>query len=150
MAAVARAVVLAMLVLLAPACAGGGDDRLSHSELVREANGICARYQKRFDALPQPRNLREFRRYMAKAIPLARREVRDLSRLEPPAEDERAFEQLLANAEQTVDAAERLRRAAADASQAELELLFEHARQLGAEGDAIARRLGLRRCIDRV
>ena len=50
---------------------------------------------------------------------------------------------------QTVDAAERLRRAAADASQAELELLFEHARQLGAEGDAIARRLGFRRCIDR-
>ena len=145
----ARALILG-LALVAAGCARGGDDRLSHSELVREANAICARFQKQYDALPQPRNLAEYRRYMAKAIPLARREVRALSQLEPPAEDEQKFERLLANAEQTVEAAEQLRRAAADSPQAELELLFEHAKQLGAEGDALARELGFRRCIDRV
>lgn len=145
-----RTLVAVLVVATAVGCTRGDGDRLSHAELVREANAICARFQKQFDALPQPRNLTEFRRYMARAIPLARQEIRALSQLEPPTEDERTFERLLANGEQTVEAAEQLRRAAADQPQAELELLFEHARQLGAEGDALARELGFRRCIDRV
>jgi hypothetical protein len=126
----------------------GGDDRLSSAEFTERGNAVCAEFQRKFDRIPQPRDLREYRRYMTRVIPLARGEIEELAGLKPPEDDERTFQRLLANSRETLRTAERLRAAVVDASQAEVELLFEHAEQLGAVGDRLASELGLTSCID--
>jgi hypothetical protein len=139
---------LALSLAIAVAGCSGGDDRLSSAEFTEQANAVCAEFQRKFDRLPEPRDLREYRRYMTRVIPLARGEIEDLAGLKPPEEDEPTFMRLLANSRETLRTAERLRAAVVDAGQAEIELLFEHAERLGAVGDRLAGELGLTSCID--
>ena len=44
-------------VLVGAGCGGG--DRLSKAEFQQRANAICAKYQKRIDALGQPQSIDE-------------------------------------------------------------------------------------------
>ena len=140
---------LAASALAALALAGcGGEERLSKPEFVRQANAICAKYERRLDAIPEPRELREVQSYIDRGVPLAKQELAELAELRPPETDEAEVERLLTQVRKTISELERLGRAAAARDRAGAQAAAARVEEAGARGAKLARDYGLGECGD--
>jgi len=78
-------VAVAAVAFGAGAC--GGDDKLPKAEFVSKANAICAKYEKKISAVPEPSrgddNLDRYADYVDKVSPLAKAAHAEMSDLEP-------------------------------------------------------------------
>jgi hypothetical protein len=128
----------------------GGDEpeRLSQAEFRRQANAICARAQTELNTIPDPAVVSELPSYFGVVLPIARHELDELAKLEPPADDESAFDRMLENGEETYALARRTSAAAEKGDTEEVQKLLGDAAGVGAVGDRLARQLGLPECDD--
>ena len=131
-------------VLVGAGCGGG--DRLSKAEFQQRANAICAKYQKRIDALGQPQSIDEVSKWVDKVIPLVEAEIDEMDDLKPPEEDQETFDQMIAKAEETRDAGEELGNAAEKNDQAAVQAALEKGQKSGDEADRLAGELELDDC----
>lgn len=146
-----RRVVLALIVgALALAGCGGGDDdggeRLSKAEFVAQADAICRRYEARLDTLGQPTNTTELRSFADKALPIAKDGREELGELTPPEELEETYDAWLEQGDEAIEIVERLRDAAGENDQAEIQRIAADAQRTDAEANRLAGELGFEQC----
>jgi prophage DNA circulation protein len=139
---------LALVVALAAAACGEskGGDRLSKEDYVRQADAICTTYEKRLDALPEPKTIDEVETLATKAKPIAEDGQAALRRLRPPVELEEDVDAWLELNQANVDAIDDLGAAAADSDEAEAQAVSKRAVENERKADALAERLGLVAC----
>ena len=80
--------VLAGAVSAAALAAGCGSSRLSHDAFVERANAICASYERAIERLRKPRTLTDIERYSDRVLPIYRRALGELGKLQPSKRDE--------------------------------------------------------------
>ena len=140
----------AIVVLSAAAAAGcgGGDggERLSRAEFVERADAICQKYEARLDALGRPANVAELRSFADRALPIAREGREELGELNPPQELEKRYDAWLERGDEAIEIVERLREAAAEGNQGEIQQIAEDAQRTDAESNRLARELGFEQC----
>jgi hypothetical protein len=135
----------ALLAVLAAGCGGGGE-RLSKADFVSRADAICRKYEARLDALGQPTNVDELRSFADKALPIAREGRDELGELDPPEALEKTYDAWLAEGDQAIEIVERLRDAAEEGDQAEIQRIAQDAQRADAESNRLARELGFEQC----
>jgi hypothetical protein len=125
---------------------GGGGERLSKAEFVAQADAICRKYEARLDALGQPMNVTELRSFADKALPIAKDGRDELDDLKPPEELENNYDAWLEQGDEAIEIVERLRDAAAEGDQAEIERIAADAQRTDAEANRLAGELGFEQC----
>ena len=138
-----RSVALA-LVLALVGC--GGEERLSKREYLRQADAICAKYERRLVAIPEPRTLREVPSFIDRGLPLATEERAELEELRPPEAEEAEIERLLAQVDETIEELERLRDAAAARDRAAAQAAAARLEESSGRAARLARSYGLEEC----
>ncbi len=91
-----RLVALLALVLLAAACGGGGNQRLSHAEFVRRADALCQASVAELKKIPNPTNITELIDYLKHARPIQARFIDQGRKLKPPLKDQPDWDRALA------------------------------------------------------
>jgi hypothetical protein len=91
---VRAATVLGFTVLALAGCQFGSDS--GKAEFIREADTICARYERQISLIPQPQTfLRDFAVYMRRVVPIARQQNQELRRLKAPEDDAADVQRML-------------------------------------------------------
>ena len=139
-----RLAAAALAALALTAC--GGDERLSKPEYLRRADAICAKYERRLAALPEPRTLRDVPAFIERGVPLAKEELAELDELRPPEGDEAEVDRLLAQVRETTAELERLGEAAAARDRAGARAAAERLEEASDRAAKLARRYGLDEC----
>ncbi len=134
------------LVLAAAAAGCGGDDRLSRDEYIKQADAICAKYEKRLDALPEPKNVEDLQRLVAEGLPIAREGINELKKLKPPEDLEAKVNQWHERNEANLDKIEELVQAAEQGDEQKIQTLAAEADENEQEADRLAREIGLDDC----
>src|SRR3954466_2524339 len=111
-----------VLVLILAACGGssGGDDGLSHEQLVEKADAACTRAHAAEENVAPPAQVV---RHLDELIAIAHDEYAELAALKPPQEDAATYRTLLARVKRTIDLTVRARNAAAARKLAQYRLL---------------------------
>jgi DNA-binding NtrC family response regulator len=143
-----RGFVVGLLALAAVAGCGGGDggDRLSRAEFVSRADTICREYEARLDALGQPTNVDQLESFADRALPIAKDGREELGELAPPEDLEDTYDAWLEQGDEAIEIVERLRDAAADGDEAEIQRIAQEAERADAESNRLARELGFKQC----
>jgi hypothetical protein len=131
-------------LVLAAAC--GGDDGLSREEFVSEADAICQEFDQRVDDVEQPQSPDDVERYVDEVRPVIEDGLNELEGLQPPEEFEDQWNQLVARNDESLEALDDLRRAAANGDVERLQEISEEASRRDDESDRIAREIGLQEC----
>jgi hypothetical protein len=91
---VGRQAVVLLAVLALAGCQFGSDS--GKAEFIREADAICARYERQISLIPQPQTfLRDFAVYMRRVVPIARQQNQELRRLKAPEDDAADVQRML-------------------------------------------------------
>jgi DNA-binding NtrC family response regulator len=137
-------------VTVLPGCSGGdgGDGRLSKEEYVERADAICTEYERRLDELPEPANIRELGDVAARALPLARRGVRELKALRSPEEVRADVHTWLERNDRNLVLLAALRDAARAGKTTRVQEIASEAADNEAAADRLAKRIGLRACAE--
>ena len=137
----------ALAVAVAVAGCGGGDgERLSKAEFISQADAVCTKYEARLDALGQPTNVAELRSFADKALPIAKDGRKELGQLTPPADLQDTYDAWLDQGDEAIDIVERLREAAADGDEAEIQQIARDAQRADAEANRLAEQIGFEQC----
>ena len=143
----ATAALVGLLVLLATACGGdSSSERLSKEEFQSQANAICAKYQGQLKALDTPTSLGEIPELVDQALAILNKEIDEVSRLNPPEELQGQFDAMLAEAENTKQAADDLSAAAKAGDAGAVQEALDAGNTASDKADQIATELGLESC----
>ena len=104
-----RALLAVMATLLAAGCGG---DAVTRAEWARDADAICAKYDRRFRSLRIAEELPALARVLGRAAELMEAERRELAALEAPDADSSEIRAMLEYMEKSGAAAHRAQRAA--------------------------------------
>jgi hypothetical protein len=141
------AALVGVLVLLATACGGGGNDaRLSREEFESQANAICDKYQTQLNQLKSPTSLEEIPDFVDHALAILNKEVAEITALNPPADLQTEFDAMIAASNDTKAAADDLSQAARDGDQAAVQKALDEGNAASKKADQIATQLGLDSC----
>lgn len=127
----------------------GGDDRLSREEFVRQADAICAEYDRRLEELPDPANVDDLKALAAQAFPIAQEGIRRLRALRPPEALARDVTRWLRLNDANVRSIHRLEEAAERGATREVQQIASEAADNEERADALAKEIGLRECAAR-
>jgi hypothetical protein len=140
----ARVSLVLGLAVLAAACGGeGGMSRESSSPRPRP---ICEEYDRRSEDVQEPQSVEDVERYVSEIRPLVEEGLNELRELEPPAELEERWDELMAKNEESLEVLDDLREAGANSDEARIEETAAEAMRQDEESDRIARDIGLQKC----
>jgi hypothetical protein len=131
------------VVLVTAGC--GGDDGVTHAEWARDADAVCAEYERRTAALGTADELPELAALLDRAIPLFDGERAEVGRLDAPEGDEDRIAQMLAHLEKAGAAARRARAAARRGNEQAVGVAINES-DSAAQAQHVARDLGARTC----
>lgn len=126
---------------------GGGGDRLSKEEFVRQ-NETCQEFERKITALGEPENLGAVEGFADESAEIARDGREKLRDLEPPEDLAESYDRLVETLDEAILAIERIGEAAADGDESEVQRIAEESEQKDADSDRIARELGLDDCAE--
>ncbi len=139
-------VALVVLALGVAACGGGDDSEgLPRGEFVRKANAVCSKFDKRTDAIAQPRgaggdreDLAELAAYLDKVLPVVQNAHDELSALEPQ-DDElaRRWDDYLGDLRGSIGEIENARDNAKDGDEQATKTAIEKADDRSPDGEPI-------------
>ncbi len=86
------------------ACGGGGGDRLSKADYIKEADAICKAASDKTDALTAPETEDDIAAYFEAAGKLEKDMLKDLRSLKGPSADEGTLAALYDDVEEAIDA----------------------------------------------
>jgi hypothetical protein len=132
------------VVGLAAGCGGSGG--LSRAEYAKQADAICAKYNRRIEALARPSGVGGISAFTAKAIPIAQRGNDDLRELRPPKDERATAQEWIDLNDRVVEAIRRLGKAARRGDRAAIRKALREGNTLNGRARRLARRLGLRVC----
>jgi hypothetical protein len=125
------------------------DERLTKEEFVEQADAICAEYDRRLDALPDPENVRGIADVANQAFPIAQEGIRKLRELRPPEELEPQVERWLRLNDANARAIHALAEAAENADTQRVQEIASDAAENERRADALAKEIGLVECARR-
>jgi hypothetical protein len=131
-------------VLLA-GCGSSGSDRLTRAEYARQADAICARYNREIAALGKP-GRRDVAAYAARAAPIARRTVARLRALKPPKDEEAEAHRWTAANDRIAHVLVNLRDAASHGDRVAAQAAIRSGSALDEQANLYARHLGMKTC----
>jgi hypothetical protein len=137
-----------LVLVVAVAACGGSSHRLSHAELVQRANAICQKFNQQLQALPQPSNPLEIGAYIKKAVPLEQDALTKLKKLKPSKNDEKDYQQFVAQVqrETTLAQNELVPATQAPTNPKHVRFILGKLSAMDKTGNAIANKLGLTTC----
>ena len=141
-----HAVLIAFAPALVGACGGGGDAS-SREDFVQAGEAICLDAQLELEEIPQPVTTADLGVWSGRYVPIARRQVDRLRRLNAPeaiAGEARAFVETL---DESVDAIANLGTAARRGQANRVQSILERSRALAAEARERAGAVGLDMCV---
>jgi hypothetical protein len=141
---VRTAAVLLVAVVVWAGC--GGDGGPSHAEWARDAEAICAEYQRRFDALATADTLPELARVLDRAVVLLEEGTDKLRALRPPDEDERLVGRMLAQMDRVTEATKQARAAARRRDTQGVDRTIAEGDSANSQASTLARDLGIPTC----
>jgi hypothetical protein len=142
-----HAVVATLVGLVLAGCSIGDDGSSEKDAFVKQADAICFPYAQQIGGIPRPQTyLRDFAVYMQRAVPIARRENRELAALTPPDELTEDFRRMLSFLEQQLDLAEKAGEEAYAGRAARAEAAYRQSLDPGGEAARIAARIGFTTC----
>lgn len=133
-------------VALFVAACGGGGSALSKSEFDAKANAICAKYTKKIDAVPGPRNINQVPAYVVLVKPYVERGVDELASLEPPANLRDTFASWMSTQREAITQTDELRQAAERNDLVGVNRMIQMLRDRNRRGNALAAQLGADVC----
>ena len=136
----------ALAVALGAAACGGGDDGLSRAEYIAQADAICKRSQRRLEDLGQADSVNRFVQLTERAIPILRKQFRDIDALEPPEEIAAQVHEWHEVNTRGVEELEDLPQAVRVRDRARSEALLRRAARHEERAAALARRIGFKVC----
>jgi hypothetical protein len=142
----ARFFTVAAAALVTAGCGGG--DEVTRAEWARDADAICAEYERKYNALGTAEELPELARLLDKAVALLDGEREELARLEPPADDEERVEEMLAALEDAAAAGRQARAAARRGDEEAVGVAIGESDSAAAQARHIARDLEARTCAE--
>ena len=98
---------LPVLIAFAAGC-GGGAETLTADEYRKQADAICAKANKKIEALGEPDSIDEFRNLVEDARPTVEDAVEDLGELDPPEDLEKAHDRWMDQNERLLETFEKL------------------------------------------
>jgi len=141
----AAALAIAATALLVAGCGGGGG-RLSKQDYAKQADAICAKYNRKIQALGAPKSLAEIPGFADKALKLTRQGNDELESLKPPKSEEQTAKRWGAQNDLVANAVADLRDAAKKNDRAEIRAALRRGQAANRTANALARDLGLRVC----
>ena len=141
-----RSLVVLFSVALAVLAAGCGDQTLSRSEFVSKADAICSKYDKRLEALPEPKSIDDVGALADKAIPIVEDGIGELDDLDPPEELKGRVDRWLDLNKSELENFKRLRDAARKGDATRTQSLATQISATEKQADAAAREIGLKEC----
>ena len=135
-----------LVLVLAVAACGGGDDGLTREELVSQADAICVEFERKIDELEEPESIEALARFAREARPIFEDGLDRLRELEPPEDLQVTYDRWIATGDETAKLFGELGRAAADGDEAEVNRILERTGELDTRSDRLARRIGLQEC----
>jgi hypothetical protein len=144
------ALLLALAPVLVGACGGGGgggNDASSRDEFVRTGEAICLDAQLAIEQIPQPATPRDFGAWAGKYVPIARKQVDRLRRLDAPHELADDMDALVDTLGRSVDAVSQAGAAARHDQGARVTAFLTKSQELAAEAQEQARTVGLDVCV---
>jgi hypothetical protein len=140
--------VLFPALALAVAGCGGGGERLTRAEYATQADAICAKYERKTDALDDPSNLADLARLAEVTLPLIDDARAELAELRPPENEQATVDRWLGQFDTfTTDLTEIREKAEANDIGAVREALTK-AQGHNTQSNELARQLGMRECAD--
>jgi hypothetical protein len=124
----------------------GGDDGRSHAEWARDAEAICAEYERRFDALGTADTLPELARVLDRAVVLLEEGGDRLRALQPADEDERLVKRMLVQLDRATEAARQARAAARRRDVQAVDRAIAEGDSANSQASTLARDLGIPAC----
>jgi hypothetical protein len=124
----------------------GGEEGPTRAEWARDADAICAEYERKYDALGSADELPELARLLDRAVGLLEQERDELGRLEAPEGDEERVEDLLAAGDKVIAAARRAREAATRGDEEAVGVAIGESDSAASQARHIARDLGAETC----
>jgi hypothetical protein len=143
---VKRVAVLVTAVLVVAGCGGRGGGRLSKEDYAKQADAICAKYNRKIQALGAPKSLADLPGFAAKALKLTRQGNDELKGLQPPKSEEQTAKEWIAHNDLVAKAVADLRDAAKKNDRAEIRSALRRGQAANRTANALARDLGLRVC----
>ena len=140
-----RGAALAAAALLLAGC-GGGDKGGDKAAYQRAGDRICASYKTAIAKLGQPQQVSEIGPFITSAMPILRRTVGQIEKLDPPSDLRDQYATFREAARQAVDRAEATQKAAEAADSAEVQRLLGEAARASARRKGLARAAGLQAC----
>jgi hypothetical protein len=131
---------------------GGDDEGGSLEDYVARADGVCGTYQVRLSRIPRPvtSEPRELGSYLERALPIAREQHEELSKLERPGgEDGERVDRLIELLDQELDLNEVAQEAASGDDRAALDTALSEGAAVSAEAGRLAEQLGFVVCARR-
>src|SRR5918994_962975 len=86
--------------------------------------------------------------YVNKVLPIVERQIEDMKELNPPEEDQEAFDEMIAEAEKTVEAGRDLGEASEASDDAAIEKALNEGNSASDRADQHATELGLSDCVE--
>jgi hypothetical protein len=147
-----RPTALLLVSLVVAGCMGGDGDEVSLEEYIARADGVCGTYQVRLSRIPRPTTAepRELGVYLGRALPVAREQHAEMSKLErPDGEDGEQVTRLIDLLEQELDLNQVAQDAANDGDRARLDRALAEGAAVSAEAGQLSEQLGFVVCARR-
>jgi hypothetical protein len=133
-------------VLVLAACGGSSDGSLSHADLVKRADAICADAHTASAKVPPATSIATAAPTLEKGLAIGRRELAALRALEPSKDDRAGFAAVRAGLAATIATTERARDALKANQRVRAQLLIQTALRSAAQTRAAAAGFGLKVC----
>jgi hypothetical protein len=140
------AALLAATALLAAGCGSGGGGRLSKDDYAKQADAICAKYNRKIQALGRPTSLADLAGFADRALKLTRQGNDELKGLKPPKSEEQTAKEWVAHNDLVAKAVADLRDAARKNDRVEIRAALRRGQAANRTANALARDLGMRVC----
>lgn len=141
-----RATLTLALTALLTGCGGDGDPALSKADYLKQADAICAKFDRQLKEIKAPTKAEEIGPYARKATPIARRGVEELRKLKAPDDFKASADKLIDGLASDTDLFEDLGQAATKKDQARIEQIAEEAEKRTTQRQAQAEAAGFKQC----
>jgi hypothetical protein len=132
-------------LLLAAGCGGGGGS-LSKGDYAKKADAICAKYNRKINALGSPKSLADIGPFADKALALERKGNQELRDLKPPKDEEQTAKRWTAQNDKVADAVADLSAAAKKNNRAGIQAALRRGQAANKQANALAKQLGAQVC----
>jgi len=135
------------LVLVLCSCGGGSSNkRLTKEQFAAKANALCVTFNKQVSAIGKPKTTAEQIARVKKLLPLDRKLVADVEKLNPPTSEAAAAKRVVALGKEQADRIDALLAAISKKDAAQIKKLIAQGDANQKESEALFTKLGIKEC----